>query len=144
MFALFAETSGTEIAGTAVIATVLTAVITSVGTYAASRQAAKVKASERDNDDKWKMIDKLQTELDKVTKEFDDHRKYTDERYATTTRAEAKCQADLARMEERVNFLTNYMEQQGVHIPYKRPPGVGTADLPPLPSTNRKPEGDAK
>lgn len=109
-FPLFAETS--DVATGAVIATILTAVIGAVGTYFANKQAAKTKADERDNDDKWKIIDQLRA--DQAT---------TNQRFDASVAAEARCQAALARYEERVAFLEDYLESKGVPIPRKRTPG---------------------
>ncbi len=128
---LFAETS--DVAIGAGITTIMTAVIGAVGTYFANKQAARNKADERDNDDKWKIIDRLEKEQKETKAEL------------TATRLElAVSQTEKARMEERVGYLEQWIEDNGGRVPRKRPPGDGTSSTHKSLTDLPRPEGGVK
>lgn len=138
---LFAQETGSgQIVGwTALVATLVTGALTVIGTYLSNRQAARVKADDRDNDDKWRIITGLQQELVAVKKEFSDYRDTANERYDASRESEARCQRELARFEERVRFLEMHLEANGMNVPRKRPDGMSDSELThrPLPPQTR-------
>jgi hypothetical protein len=129
---LFAQETGSgQIVGwTALVATVLTGLLTLIGSYLTNRQAARAKAADRDNDDKWKIITQLQTELQEVKKDFADYRDVSQTRY------------DHARQSERVGFLEAIMEANDLRVPRRRPEGMTDSEMHrTLPDLNKKKDG---
>lgn len=125
-------TVGQAIGVTALISTIATGALALIGTYLANRQAAKTKADERDNDDKWKMIGELQKEVAAVKKEYADYREESQLRYDQLGREHSACLQNFARVEERVGFLEEWIENNGGRVPRKRPPGTDAhKPLPP-------------
>jgi Zn-dependent M32 family carboxypeptidase len=117
---------------TALISTIVTGILALVGTYLSNRQAARLKADDRDNDDKWKMIGELQKEVARVKKEYAEHRDEAQQRYDDLASEHRSCLQNFARVEERVGFLEDHLEALGHHVPRKRP-SAGSAAHTPLP-----------
>jgi uncharacterized protein YlxW (UPF0749 family) len=123
---------------TALISTIVTGLLAMIGTQLANRQAARNKADDRDNDDKWRMISDLREELTATKKEAEEDRRRQQERYDELTRDHVACLQNHARVEERVGFLEETMMEQGIRVPRKRPDRGSDTHVPlPHPEPDR-------
>lgn len=131
---LFAQDTnmGQAIGITALISTIATGLLALIGTYLSNRQAARTKADDRDNDDKWRMLGELQKENEGLKAELAQDRRDAQTRYDLLAREHTDCLQNFARVEERVGFLEDWATEKGLTVPRKRPPGgsAGHAALP--------------
>lgn len=139
MTPLFAEEvgQGQVIGITALVSTIITGIIAGIGTYLSNRQAARVKAEERDNDDKWRIIERQGKEISELQAGDREHRSA----YSRLSEEHTNCREEQAAAEERIAFLESVMKAQGIRVPRRRKQGeTGSDHHLPLPPTTKDKE----